>query len=164
MMLDHHGNLLTIGELDELYVASGSTGQTVGSWSDRIYVPLTGGTLNTSNIYTTYSNGTAFADALSGLTTSPIGGANGPFRTAEQITGETWYDGQGSAVGTLVDEISHFVNATLDNDQSSFNITGATEFYQYGFIASSTTSQQYAQITGATGLPVDSYNRLGIAT
>ena len=156
--------LLTIGELDELYVASGSTGQTVSAWTDRIYVPLTGGTLNTSNIYTTYSNGTAFADALSGLTVSPIAGVNGPFRTAEQITGETWYNGQGSAVGTLVDEIAHFVNATLDNDQSSFDITGATEFYQYGFIASSTTSQQYAQITGATGLPVDPYNRLGIAT
>ena len=156
--------LLTVGELDETYVASGSTGQTVVSWTDNLYIPLTGGTLNTSNIYTTYTNGTAFADALSGLTTSPVGGASGPFRTANQITGETFYDGDGNAVGTLIGEISHFVNAALNNDSSSFDITGATEFYQYGFIASSTTSQQYAQITGATGLPVDPYNRLGIAT
>ena len=154
--------LLTVGELDELNVAQGSTAQTVTSWTDNIYIPLTGGTLNSSNIYTTYTNGTAFAGALSGLTVSPVGGASGPFRTAEQITGETWYDGEGDAVGTLVDEISHFVNNTLNNNQGSFDPTGATEFYQYGFIASSTTSQQYAQITGATGLPVDSYNRLGI--
>ena len=154
--------LLTVGELDELNVAQGSTAQTVTSWTDNIYIPLTGGTLNSSNIYTTYTNGTAFAGALSGLTVSPVGGTSGPFRTAEQITGETWYDGEGDAVGTLVDEISHFVNNTLNNNQGSFDPTGATEFYQYGFIASSTTSQQYAQITGATGLPVDSYNRLGI--
>ena len=80
--------LLTVGELDETYVASGSTGQTVVSWTDNLYIPLTGGTLNTSNIYTTYTNGTAFADALSGLTTSPVGGASGPFRTANQITGQ----------------------------------------------------------------------------
>jgi len=157
--------LLTVGELDELNVASGSTAQTVTSWARSVFVPLTGGTLNSSNIYTKHVNGTAFSFPLSGATilTGLVGGASGPFRTSEQITGETWYNGEGDAVGTLVDEISHFVNATLNNNQSSFNITGATEFYQYGFIASSTTSQQYAQITGATGLPVDSFNRLGIS-
>ena len=156
--------LLTIGELDELYVASGSTAQTQVAWSDNLYIPLTGGTLNSSNIYTTHSSGNAFADALSGLTTSPVGGTSGPFRTANQITGETFYDGDGNAIGTLVGEISHFVNATLNNNQSSFDITGATEYYHYGYVKSATTRQQFAEITGNTGLPVDSYNRLGIAT
>ena len=155
--------LLTVGELDPLYVAQGSTGNTATAWSDNIYIPLTGGTINSSNIYSSQV-GSAFADALSGATpqTGLVGGTSGPFRTTNKITGETMFDGDGDSIGTLVDEISHFVNNTLDNDQSSFNITGATEFYHYGYVPTACTVTAFPQITGNTGLPVDVYNRLGI--
>ena len=94
--------------------------------------------------------------------TNLVGGTSGPFRTTNQITGETMYNGNGSSVGTLVDDIAHFTNNILNNNQSSFNITGATEFYYYGFVPTACTSTAFPTITGNTGLPVDVYNRLGI--
>ena len=60
--------LLTVGELDPLYVATNSTANTATGWSKNVYIPLTGGTINTSNIYTTFSTGLSFSDALSGAT------------------------------------------------------------------------------------------------
>jgi len=157
--------LLTIGELDPLHVATNSTAMTSTGWSDIVYVPLTGGTINASNIYSTLNHVTAaFADALSGATvgTGLVGGENGPFRTTNKITGETMYDGEGDSVGTLVQDIAHFTNNVLNNNQSSFNETGATEYYHYGFIPTGCTAIQFASITGMTGLPVDVYNRLGV--
>jgi len=156
--------LLTVGEMDPLYVATNSTANTATAWSDNIYIPLTGGTINSSNIYSTHTTGSAFADALSGATpaTGLVGGASGPFRTTNQITGETMFNGNGDSVGTLVGDIAHFTNKILNNNQSSFNITGATEFYYYGYVPTACTTTAFPQITGNTGLPVDVYNRLGI--
>jgi len=151
--------LLTIGELDPLHVATNSTANTATGWSQDIYIPLTGGTINTSNIYTGFSN-SVFSSALSGM--NRVMGGSGPFRTANQITGETMYNGDGGAVGTLVGEMSHFTNNVLDNDQGAFNITGATEFYYYGYVPTACTTTAFPQITGNTGLPVDVYNRLGV--
>ena len=49
-------SLLTIGELDEQYVHSGSTAQTTSTWTQDIYVPLTGGTIkHIKHIYSTYN-------------------------------------------------------------------------------------------------------------
>ena len=152
--------LLTIGELDPLHVATNSTANTATGWSQDIYIPLTGGTINTSNIYTGFSN-SVFSSALSGM--NRVMGGSGPFRTANQITGETMYNGDGGAVGTLVGEMSHFTNNVLDNDQGkAFDITGATEFYYYGYVPTACTTTAFPQITGNTGLPVDVYNRLGV--
>ena len=151
--------LLTIGELDPLHVATNSTANTATGWSQDIYIPLTGGTINTSNIYTGFSN-SVFSSALSGM--NRVMGGSGPFRTANQITGETMYNGDGGAVGTLVGEMSHFTNNVLDNDQGAFNITGATEFYYYGYVPTACTRTAFMEITGNTGLPVDVYNRLGV--
>tara|TARA_Y100000310_G_scaffold241566_1_gene245574 strand:+ start:265 stop:4356 length:4092 start_codon:yes stop_codon:yes gene_type:complete len=158
--------LLTIGELDPLYVAQNSTANTATGWSKSVYIPLTGGTINTSNIYASFSTGLSFSDALSGATpaTNLVGGTSGPFRTTNQITGETMYNGNGSSVGTLVDDIAHFTNNVLNNNQSSFNITGATEFYYYGFVPTACTTTAFPTITANTGLPVDVYDRLGIAS
>ena len=163
--------LLTVGELDPLYVATNSTANTATIWDQNIFIPLTGGTINTSNIYATLdSSRAAFSNALSAATAGDdtnqtwylAGGNDGPFPTTHQITGETMYNGNGGSVGTLVEDIAHFTNSVLNNNQSSFNITGATEFYYYGFVPTACTSTAFPQITGNTGLPVDVYNRLGI--
>jgi len=155
-------SLLTIGELDEQYVHSGSTAQTTSSWTQDIYVPLTGGTLNTSNIYTAHTVSGIFAGPLSGITTSPVGGTSGPFRTAQQITGNTLYNGQGGAVGTWVDEMSHFVNNLFDNDTSSFTTSGSNDYYFYGALNTAVTNTHFVNITGRTGENTKVYNRLGI--
>ena len=155
-------SLLTIGELDEQYVHSGSTAQTTSSWTQDIYVPLTGGTLNTSNIYTAHTVSGIFAGPLSGITTSPVGGTSGPFRTAQQITGNTLYNGQGGAVGTWVDEMSHFVNNLFDNDTSSFTTSGSNDYYFYGALNTAVTNTHFVNITGRTGEDTKVYNRLGI--
>ena len=155
-------SLLTIGELDEQYVHSGSTAQTTSTWTQDIYVPLTGGTINTSNIYTAHTTTGIFSGPLSGITTSPVGGTSGPFRTAQQITGNTLYNGQGGAVGTWVDEMSHFVNNLFDNDTSSFTTSGSNDYYFYGAMNTAVTNTFMVNISGRTGEDSKIYNRLGI--
>ena len=155
--------LLTIGEMQTSLVQSGVTAQTTSVYTDNYFVPLTGGTINTSTIYQTLSN-SVFGSAISGMTTSPVGGVSGPFRNAYQVTGDTWYNGTGDEVGTLITEISHITNNLLDNDQSSFEVSGSNEYYYYGFLYTGDTYLQFQSITGRTGQPVSVYNRLGVNT
>lgn len=48
--------LLTIGEMQTSYVQSGVTGQSTTAWTDDYFIPLTGGTINTSTIYQTLAS------------------------------------------------------------------------------------------------------------
>ena len=154
-------SLLTVGELDPYYVHSASTATTSVAWSDNIYVPLTGASLNSSNIYTTLTTGPAFADALSGIS-SWGWAALGPLRTAHQLTGETFYDGEGDAVGTFVDEISNYVNSILPSGSTGFDASDTNDYFFYGYVHTGNTALQFLDITGRTGQVVNVFNRLGV--
>ena len=149
-------SITTIGEMDLTSVFSAATGLTTANWNQTLYVPLTGSSVNSSNVFTD----SGFTSPLSSVTT--FGGSNFTLN-GYQLTGETFINGQGQSLGTFVDEVSKFIyEGILDSDTTSFTGSNANNIYYYGFVPTACSEALSGQVTTWTGeLPVIS-NRLGI--
>jgi len=149
-------SITTIGEMDLTSVFSAATGLSTTTWTETLYVPLTGSSINSSNVFTD----SGFTTPLSSVTT--FGGSNF-LLNGYQLTGETFVNGQGQSLGTFVDEVAKFVyEGLLDSDTTTFTGSNANDIYYYGFVPTACSQALSGEVTTWTGeLPVIS-NRLGI--
>ena len=155
-------NFTAIGGLDSGNVATASTASTTVAWAETaLWIPLTSNTINSSNIYQELNTATTtnFSQPLSSATA--LGTlANGLQGYA--LTGETLYDNTGASLGTFVDEVAAFINATLPSGITQWDDTVVDNFWYWGYLSTGDTSLQMPEITGATGQPVALDNRFGI--
>ena len=153
--------ITAIGGLDPANAATASTAQTVTAYEETaVYIPLTGGTINSSNVFTTFDgSGThpVFGGALSGITAL----GNLLYNVGYELTGQTLFNNAGVSLGTFADEVAAFVNANI-NSTTAFSITGANQFWYWGHLYTGDTALQMPVITGNSGQAVALNNRFGI--
>jgi hypothetical protein len=153
--------LTTIGGLDPANVGTASTASTTTAWEESaLWIPLTGGSINTSNIYQDLDNTTPTPTFSSPLSSATALG-NLLYAVGYDLTGKTLTDGTGTSLGTFADEVSAFVNANI-NDTAAFSVTGTNKFWYWGYLYTGDTSLQMPNITGTSGLAVALDNRFGI--
>ena len=155
-----------IGGLNPDNVATAATASTVSAWEESaLWIPLTGGSINSSTIYQnldTSGSFPSFSSPLSAATSLGNMGTGNVYGPANyDLTGKTLFDDSGVSLGTFVDEVAAFVNANISN-VNAFSITGANQFWYWGYLNTGNTALQMPYITGETGQAVGLRNRFGI--
>ena len=155
--------LTSIGGLDPANVGTASTAQTVSAYRETaVYIPLTGGPINSSTVYTDFDGSgpePEFKNPLSGITSL----GNLLYAVGYELTGQTLYNNAGVSLGTFADEVAAFVNSNI-NSTTAFSITGTNQFWYWGHLFTGDTALQMPVITGNTGQAVALNNRFGIDT
>ena len=141
------------------------------------FVPLTADSIDSTSMY---MSANTMSDAIDGSVLESFsnnlanqangeifgaynyGGGNTtfPYRNDPyQVTGNTLYNCQGNALGSLLDDIAHWV---YHGDLNNWTPSGANDYYYWGFVPSAATVSANTQISNWTGQQMVENNRLGI--
>ena len=134
------------------------------------FVPLTADSIDSSSLYMSANTQSdaidgsvleSFSNQLANQANGNIfgaynyGGGNTTFPYANdpyQVTGNTLYNCQGTALGSLLDDIAHWVyQGIMDGDVNNWSPSGANDYYYWGFVPSAATVSAGTQISDWTG-------------
>jgi len=138
------------------------------------YVPLTGDSIDSADLYlsATTAGDAQDGSVLESFSNQLLTDADAnifrdvkfPFyKDPYQLTGNTLFNCQGNELGSMMDDITHWVYyGLMDGNVDNFTPSGANDYYYWGFVPSAATVTAQTQVFNWTGQQLKESNRLGI--